>query len=96
MYLKVHRYNDGVVVSLCDKDLINKKFETRDLQLNITERFYKGDELSKERIIEILKEARNINIVGKNSIKLALEAGIILKENIIKIKNVPHAQVISS
>lgn len=96
MYLKIHKYNDGVIVSLCDKNLINKKFETKDLQLNITERFYKGKELPEKDIIKILKEAKNVNIVGEKSVNLAIRCGIISKENVIKIKNIPHVQVVLS
>lgn len=92
MYLKFHHSGESVVVALCDKDLVGKKFEDKKLQLDITERFYKGEEKPEQEIIEILKEAANINIVGKKSIKLALKAGVIEKENIIKIKGIPHAQ----
>ncbi len=92
MYLKIHRTGDQEVVTLCDKELIGKTFGEKNLQLNISERFYKGKELPEDEIIKILKCASNINIIGKKSIKLALKIGIISKQNIIKIKGVPHAQ----
>ena len=95
MYIKIHRSGDGFVVALCDEDLINKTFEDGDLQLKVTEIFYKGVEKSEEEVIEILKTARNINIVGEKSVKLALDNNIISKDNVIKIGKVLHAQVLT-
>lgn len=91
IYIKIHKDKDKEVVALCDKELIGKHFETKGLSLNITERFYKGDLVEEEKIVEYIKNAYCINIVGKNAIKTALKAGIISKENIIKIKGIPHA-----
>ncbi len=93
MYLKIHKTQFSEIVCICDEDLIGKKFEDKDLQLDITERFYKGEKKTEDEIIKILKSATNINIVGEKSINTALKAGVISKENIIKIKNIPHAQV---
>jgi len=92
MYVKVHKLKYENIVALCDKELIGKLLEEKNLQLNITERFYKGEELPEDEIILLLKNSTNINIVGEKSINLALKSGIIDKENIIKIQGVPHAQ----
>ena len=73
--------------------MIGKEISEGDLNLNITERFYKGDIKSNEEIIKIMKDSLNLNIVGKNSIKLAITAGILEEDSIIKIDGVPHAQV---
>ena len=83
-----------IIISICDSDLIGKKFEQGKKQLNITERFYKGEIKTEDEITEILKNASNINIVGKKSISLALKLKMIGKENIIKIQGIPHAQSI--
>ena len=94
MYIKIHEtYRQ--VVALCDADLIGKKFEDDIRQLEIREHFFKGEEISKEqalkRLIELQKNDATFNIVGNKSIKVALEAGIITKENIAKIQNIPFA-----
>jgi len=44
----------------------------------------------KEEVIEILKRSSNMNLVGKETIKLALENDIIDKESIITIQGIPH------
>jgi hypothetical protein len=93
IYLKINKTEQNEIVAICDEDLIGKKFSEGDLRLHVTERFYKGDSVDEGKIIGILKHARNINIVGKEAIKLAIKNRIIEKENVIKIKNIPHAIV---
>jgi len=95
MLIKIHKMKDREVISLCDEELIGKKFEEKDLQLEISERFYKGEKLPEEEIVKILKNVDNINIVGKKSVDLALKNKLISKKQIIKIKGIPHAQIIS-
>ncbi len=93
MYIKIHVSGDRHVLAVCDEDLIGKSFSQGKLILEVTERFYKGEKVSDEEAYNLMKDAININIVGKNAIELALKNDIIAKENIIKIKNIPHAQV---
>lgn len=90
IYLKIH---DEGVVSLCDSGIIGKTFEEGDMQLKVSERFYKGKEASKEEIVTALKNAKTANIAGKESIKLALDEGLVTKQSVKKIKGVPHAQI---
>jgi len=95
MIIKVHKTQDGRrIIAICDNNLIGKKFEEKNLQLDLTSDFYKGEEKTKEEIIESIKGSYIVNIVGKKSISLAIKLGIINKDNIIKIKNIPHAQAI--
>lgn len=93
MYLKIHKSGDRHVVAVCDEDLIGKKFTQGKLVLEVSERFYKGIKLSEEETYKLMKDAINLNIIGKKAINLALKNDLIDKENIIKIKNIPHAQV---
>jgi uncharacterized protein len=86
------KFNEGVV-AMADSDLIGKEFEEGEKYLKVSERFYKGEEETREEIIKVMKNASNINIVGKEVVEIALEEGFIKKEDIIKIQGVPHAQI---
>ena len=94
MYIKIHR-SYRIVVAICDKELAGKKFEQGKLQLDVRENFYKGEIFNFEKAVELMqKQAREdatYNIVGKNSVKAAIEAGIITKEGAGKIAGVPYA-----
>lgn len=91
IYVKYHKD----VVAICDGDLIGKKFEDEDRQLDVTERFYKGKEATVEEIRDILKEGGNMNLVGEKVIGLAVEEGIVNEDDVIEIQGVKHAQVYS-
>ncbi len=88
--VKIH---SNEVVSLCDKDILGQIFEEGDLQLDITERFYKGVEMAEEEMLKVMKDADNLNIVGEKSIALAVRTGMIDERNVMRVKGVPHAQV---
>lgn len=93
MYVKLHK-GSSCVLAICDEDLIGKTFEEGELFLEISEDFYKGEKKTKEEVLEMLRDEniKNFNIVGKESISVALKAGIIEKQNILTVGGVPHAQ----
>ncbi len=86
------------VVAICDKELIGKKFEQDNLQLDIKESFYKGEEKTSEETRSIMKSLRiedaTFNIVGKRSIELAIETGIINKDGVKTIADIPFSLVL--
>lgn len=97
MLIKIHD-SYRVTVALCDSNLLGKTFEEDIKQIEIRPHFFKGEEKNKEEVIEILKdmdkEDATFNIVGKESVETALKAGIIDKEGIITIQEVPIALVL--
>jgi hypothetical protein len=92
----INSYRD--VVAICDLDLIGKVFKQGKFQLNIKESFYKGKQVSEKELLDMInhlsREDATFNIVGKNSVHVALKAGIILEEGIKKIQGVPFALVL--
>ncbi len=52
MLTKIHETEERKIISLCDEDLIGKKFETKDLQLDVSEFFYKGENLDEKKVLE--------------------------------------------
>ena len=95
MIVKEHKSIDGrVVIAVCDENLVGKRFEEGRFQLDLGANFYRGEKKTKEEVLKIFEKADIVNIVGKDSIKLALEADIVSKNRIIKIKNIPHAQAL--
>lgn len=92
---KVHQNREGQkILALCDKELLGQKFEEGNRQLDLTSSFYQGEEKSEEEIKELLKDAYIINLVGEESLKLMEKLNLIDKEHIIRIKNIPHAEIV--
>ena len=97
MVIKIHR-SYRTVVALCDAELIGKKFEEGKMQLDIRENFYKDKEVSKDEAIKLLRRQLNedstFNIVGKESIQSAIEAGLITKRSVHKIQNITFTLIL--
>jgi len=95
--VKVHK-SYRIVVAICDSNLIGKKFEEENKQIDLRENFFKDKELSKEEAMNIMKkyekEDATFNIVGKESIDTAIEAGIVNKKCVMKVKSIPFALVL--
>ena len=90
--IKIHKTPNGNIVAMCDKDLIGKTFEENELSLTVSESFYNGREISdKEELLKIIKNAPNMNIIGKESVDFAVKNHVIDKSNVILIKKIPHA-----
>jgi len=97
MFIKVIKsYRD--VVAVCDASILGKRFEQGNLQLDIKESFYRGEEVSEEKAIEIMKsmseEDSTFNIAGEKSVNAAIKAGVISKESVGKIQGIPFALVL--
>lgn len=94
MQIKIHE-SYRIIVALADSNLIGKKFEEGNKQIEIKPNFFQGEEKNKKDVIEILKDMQKedatFNIVGRESVATALEAGIINKEGIFEIDRVPVA-----
>ena len=87
MIIKIHKTK----YSICDEKLIGKIIEDKNIKINLSERFYKGEEIPEKRVVEILKDADSINLVGRKAVETGLKADVIKKENIKKIKDIPFA-----
>lgn len=91
MLVKLHISGGKKIISIADKDLVGKEFEEGEKYLNVSKNFYDGEDMNKEETIKSLNGAISINIVGKESIKFALDSKLIKKDNILKVNGVPYA-----
>jgi len=97
MLIKIHK-GTRYVVAICDSNLIENVFEEGEKQIDLTGNFFKGDEKTKKEVKEIIRnmkiEDACFNIVGKKSVKLGIELGLIKKDGIIRIQDVPVSLVL--
>ena len=86
------------VVAVCDEDILGKVFEDKGFQINVKENFYKGEQISKEKLLKFFEkmsvEDVTFNIVGKDSVDVALEAGIASKEEVGEVQGIPFILVL--
>ena len=94
IYIKKYELGSGVMVAVCDTELIGKSFEDNELVLKITESFYKGEEATENEVVRSLKHATIANLVGERAVKCALDNDFIEENNVIFVAGVPHAQIV--
>jgi len=86
------------VIAICDENLLGKKFEEGIRQLEVRESFFKGDQMSKKEVLDLIKRGvaagSTFNIVGKESINCALECEITEESLVHKIKGIPFAIIV--
>ena len=94
MIVKKHESREGILLAVCDSDILGKKFETEKLQLDLTSSFYQGEEKTEEELRELMKTAYIINAVGEKTISFLKAEGLVDEENVLRIENVPHVQIV--
>ncbi|MDP3990146.1 MAG: DUF424 family protein [archaeon] len=94
LIFKEHQSQHGPLYVVTDKDLLGKVFEEGKLQLDLTKKFFDGEEATKEELKKKLKYARHVHLTGKEAVALGVEMDLVDPEKILFIKNVPHAEVI--
>jgi hypothetical protein len=91
--LRILRTQGEVLVVICDAGLLGKEFKKGELRLKVDESFYCGEEVSVETCLQALREATIANLVG-SIVEHAIKAGFVGAANVIRIQNVPHAQMV--
>ena len=92
--IKIYKRGNDLLIGACDEDLLGKKFEDEKFQIDVSKDFYGGKKISPEALKKYLEDATIANLVGKETIKCAIEAGIVDPECIIEINGIPHAQMV--
>lgn len=84
------------MVAACDKEILGKRFTEGELQLEVREEFYKGGKTVKtEKLIEEISNATIVNLAGNKTVEAAVKHKLVVKENVLTIGGVKHAQIIA-
>ena len=92
--IKVYKRGNDLLIGACDEELLGKKFEDGKFQIDVDKSFYAGERISPEALKKYLEGATIANLVGEKTIKCAIELGLVNPDCIIKIKGIPHAQMV--
>jgi uncharacterized protein len=92
MILKERDTGEGLLVAVCDTDVLGKTFETDELTFTVTEEFYGGDEADEDEVVDSLNRADVANIVGADAVALAVDAGFVDEANVLELDSTRHAQ----
>ena len=92
--IKLFKQGDELVIGACDEELLGKRFTDGKFQIDVTKKFYEGERITLKTLERFLQDATIANLVGKKSVECAIRLGLVDPECILRIKGIPHAQVV--
>jgi hypothetical protein len=92
--LKIYRHGNDLMIGACDEHLIGKTFTEGKFRLNVDKKFYDGDRVDAPTLKRFLRDATIANLVGKETVNIAIDLGLVDPSCILRIKGIPHAQIV--
>ncbi len=93
-YIKIHTSSVNSMLAISDVDIIGKSFIDGELKLDISERFYKGELVNINKIIDLITKFSNISIVGVKIINELKKLKYLKNEDIREIDGIPYTMVV--
>ncbi|BCS90619.1 MAG: hypothetical protein ARM1_0076 [Candidatus Micrarchaeota archaeon] len=97
IYIKEHRSDKGIILALCDSDLIGRVLKDNDASLDLKAyaSFYKGELKDVSYVKDFINSNRykiiTINAVGREAVDLLIALSMIEDTNVRYVENVPYA-----
>ena len=74
--VRISDYQKNTMVNMCDAELMGKDVVDGELKIHISESYYGKQLVDKDEAISFLKSASIMNLVGKETISLAIDLGM--------------------
>ncbi|MBI1968979.1 DUF424 family protein [Candidatus Woesearchaeota archaeon] len=84
----------GLLLVVTDKAVFGKVFTDGNVQLDLTNSFYKGEEMEKADVEKLFPEARYVHLTGQEAVHLGVERGLVDERSILTVQKVPHAEAV--
>ncbi len=94
MLVKERETEEGLLVAVCDSEILGETFEEGEVSLTVTEEFYGGEEVDDGVVVDSLSRATIANIVGTDAVELAVREGFIDEANVLEVGSTRHAQLL--
>jgi hypothetical protein len=97
MLLRERETERGLLVSVCDADLLGCTFENGRVSITVEESFYGGEdavEADADAVVDGLRRASVANLVGEECVGIAVEAGLVDEATVLEVGETRHAQLL--
>jgi hypothetical protein len=94
LLLNERETDEGLLVSVCDADILGRTFENGEVTLTVEADFYDGEEADEAAVVESLGRCAVANIVGTRAVGVALEHGFVDEEHVLELEGTRHAQLL--
>ena len=91
---KIHKSGSDKLLAVCDRDILGKDFENTENNISINPEFYHEEFADASSIINKMRDATMINVIGKNAVDLIVKNNLAKKEDVIDICGLQHVIVI--
>ncbi len=91
--LNIHKIDSSKVVSVCDSNLIKKRFEEKDIVLEIPESFYGGKEKGIDDVMSAISASDSAIIIGNDITAELIRKGIISESHILSVAGQRYAML---
>jgi len=87
--VRISDYQKNTMVNMCDAKLLGTDVIDGKLKIHISKNYYGKQLVEKDEAISFLKSASIMNLVGKETISLAINLGIASESAVKIISNIP-------
>jgi len=94
VHLRTVHDKNGVMVTICDAELLGETFRKGRLKLEVNREFYSGVLCQIEEAMEALANADIANLVGQATVNAAIGKGLVDPGAVINFGRVPHVQMV--
>jgi hypothetical protein len=92
--VRVYRHRSEVVVAACDKELLGRTMREGELKLDVCSSFFEGEDADEEILLNRIQNATIANLVGEETVRIAIKHELVDKECVARIEGVPHVQLV--
>lgn len=84
----------GLLLVVTDAEILGKAFAEGRAYLDLANDFYQGQETEEEEVKQMIPQARYLHLTGEKAVQLGLQLGFVDEKNILRVRKVPHAEVV--
>ena len=92
-WVKVYRTREAVVLAACDEGLLGKEFREDRAVLRVSRSYYGGELVDGARLLQLIREADIVGLVGEGAISVAVEAGYVRPGDEKRVQGIPHVNI---
>jgi hypothetical protein len=83
-----------VLLAVCDAELLGQVLKDGKMQFKVRKDFYDGLKVSVEEAVDLMEKCTIVNMIGRNTVKKAIQKGVVHPDAVLDISGVPHAQIV--
>ncbi len=91
---RMHFADGKLLLAVCDACLLGKKIKHKDIDFKVSDSFYGGGRPDVNELLEDIRRADIVNVVGKGIVELLVKKGLVDEECILWMGDTPHVQIV--